>query len=114
MAVRPQLIRILTWKIGFETDFGVSVGKSAKYMYRWLQPEVWDRFLKTYGGVTVDEVWSAVFIMCDLFDETAPEIAERLGCEYHEAEAKNGRIWLERVKDTPRDAREIGRANREG
>ncbi len=114
MAVRPQLIRILTWKIGFETDFGVSVGKSAKYMYRWLQPEVWDRFLKTYGGVTVDEVWSAVFIMCDLFDETATEIAERLGCEYHEAEAKNGRIWLERVKDTPRDAREIGRANREG
>lgn len=105
--VRPQLIRILSWKIGFETDFGVSVGKSAKYMYRWLKPEIWQRFLHTYGGVTAEEIWEAVFIMCDLFDETAPEVGKRLGCGYREEEAVNSRLWLERVRNTPKDAKEI-------
>lgn len=105
--VRPQLIRILSWKIGFETDFGVSVGKSAKYMYRWLKPKIWQRFLHTYGGVTAEEIWEAVFIMCDLFDETAPEVGKRLGCGYREQEAVNSRLWLERVKNTPKDAKEI-------
>lgn len=105
--VRPQLIRILSWKIGFETDFEVSVGKSAKYMYRWLKPEIWQRFLHTYGGVTAEEIWEAVFIMCDLFDETAPEVGKRLGCGYREEEAVNSRLWLERVRNTPKDAKEI-------
>ena len=49
-AVRPQLVKILSWKIGLDTDFSVSVGKSAKYMYRWLPADVWERFLRTYGG----------------------------------------------------------------
>ncbi|MDE6016261.1 MAG: aminoglycoside 6-adenylyltransferase [Acetatifactor sp.] len=46
LSMRPQLVKILSWKIGNETDFSVSVGKSAKYMYRWLEPTVWERFLQ--------------------------------------------------------------------
>ena len=102
-AVRPQLINILSWKIGIETDFGVSVGKSAKYMYRWLSPEVWEQFLGTYGGVTAEEVWNAVFQMCDLFDKYAAETAERLGYAYNTEEAANGRLWLEKVRNYPKE-----------
>lgn len=102
-AVRPQLINILSWKIGIETDFGVSVGKSAKYMYRWLSPELWERFLGTYGGVTAEEVWNAVFLMCDLFDNYASETAERLGYAYNTEEAENSRLWLEKVRNFPKE-----------
>lgn len=90
-AVRPQLVKILSWKIGLDTDFSVSVGKSAKYMYRWLPANVWERFLRTYGGSNTEEVWNAVFIMYGLFDEFAPQTAERLGCHYNSEEAANSR-----------------------
>lgn len=96
--IRPQLVKILSWKIGIETDFGVSVGKSAKYMYKWLDNAVWRRFLATYGGVNAEEVWDAVFVMCGLFDEFAPVTAEKLGFAYNAEEAANGRLWLERVR----------------
>ncbi|MDE7293900.1 MAG: aminoglycoside 6-adenylyltransferase [Oscillospiraceae bacterium] len=105
--VRTQLINILSWKIGFDTDFSVSVGKSAKYMYKWLEPSVWQRFLETYGGITAEEIWRSVFIMCDLFDEFAPEVAGKIGCEYNTEEAANSRLWLETVKCQPKNAKEI-------
>lgn len=42
--VHPQLIRLMEWKIGFDTNFTVSIGKSGKYMYRWLKSETWIYF----------------------------------------------------------------------
>lgn len=48
--VRKQLEKMLSWKIGFMTDYHVSVGKSAKYMYRWLSTEEYDQYLSTYFG----------------------------------------------------------------
>lgn len=105
--VRPQLVKILSWKIGYETDFSVSVGKSAKYMYRWLEPAVWERFLQTYGGTTAGQVWDSVMILCGLMDEIAPEVGEKLGFQYDHTEAKNSRYYLERVRDLPADAARI-------
>ena len=105
--IRPQLVKILSWKIGFDTDFFVSVGKSAKYMYRWLEPAVWQRFLSTYSNADISEIWKSVYVMCGLADEFAPEIAEKLQTEYDLEMAKNSRMWLEKVKKLPKNAKEI-------
>lgn len=105
--IRPQLVKMLTWKIGFETGFSVSVGKSGKYMHKWLEPEIWQRFLRTYSGCDIPEMWDAVFEMCGLMDELAPEIAEIMQTEYDPETAKNSRLWLERVHALPENAKEI-------
>ncbi|MCM1329015.1 MAG: aminoglycoside 6-adenylyltransferase [Ruminococcus sp.] len=105
--IRPQLIKILLWKIGFDTDFSVSAAKSAKYMYKWLEPSVWRRFLRTYAGFEGSEIWSAVFEMCGLMDEFAPKIAEKLCAEYDFKMAENSRFWLEKVRNLPKNAKEI-------
>lgn len=65
----------MEWKIGFDTNFTVSVGKAGKYMYRWLKNETWDIFLKTYPSGQVQSIWKSVFIMCDLFDDIAKDVA---------------------------------------
>lgn len=39
--VRKQLEKMLSWKVGVITDYSVSVGKSAKYMYKWLSNQEW-------------------------------------------------------------------------
>lgn len=53
--VRKQLERMLSWKVGIRTNFRVSVGKSAKYLYRWLDADEYQGYLNTYFGGSVEE-----------------------------------------------------------
>lgn len=105
--VRKQLEKMLSWKIGIDTDFSVSVGKSGKYMYRWLTKEEWEWYLSTYCGANIEECWDAVFKMCDLFDITAKYVGGKLNYIYNVSESQNGRYFLEHVKELPKDATEI-------
>lgn len=105
--VRPQLIRLLEWKIGFETEFSVSIGKSGKYMDKWLDEEIWQLFLKTYSSGKIDEIWDAVFIMCDLFNVVAREISGRMAVSYNQVEADNSFKFLRDVRLLPKEATSI-------
>lgn len=105
--IRPQLIRILGWKIGVITDFTVSIGKSGKYMYRWLEKEEWETFLKTYSTAIVKDVWEAVFIMCSLFDDKAKELANNMDFRYDETEASNSLKFLKDAWLLPKTANKI-------
>lgn len=105
--VRPQLIRLIEWKIGFDTDFTVSVGKSGKYMHRWLKESEWNTFLKTYPSGIVKDIWKSVFIMCDLFNDIAKEVAFIMNVKYNEVEANNSLKFLKDVFVLPKDAEKI-------
>ena len=105
--IRPMLKRMLEWKIGCENNFSVSAGKAGKYMNRFLTSDCYERFLATYGKPAAAEQWQAVFAMCDLFQETALEVAGALGFSYDREEAGNSRWFLEHVKNLPRNAAEI-------
>jgi len=104
---RSQLIRILEWKIGFKTNFSVSVGKSSKYMYKWLEADTWKSFLKTYPSGVVKDIWESVFIMCDLFDSTAKHLSSNMNAKYNEIEANNSLKFLKDIYLLPKDAKEI-------
>lgn len=101
--VRKQLEKMLSWKIGIETDFFVSVGKSGKYMYKWLTKEEWNTYLSTYCAAEVNECWNAVFRMCDLFEETAKFVGTGLGFDYNSEEGRNCRGYLKRVREMSED-----------
>lgn len=105
--VRPMLIRLIEWKIGFQTNFSVSVGKLGKYMYRWISEEEWNAFLKTYPSGCASDIWESVFIMCDLFNEIAKEVAFKMNITYNKAEADNSLKFLKDVSLLTRDAKEI-------
>lgn len=106
-ALRPQLLRLLGWKIGFGTNFTVNIGKSGKYMYRWLEEEKWNAFLKTYSSGVVKDIWKAVFIMCDLFDGIAKEVSHIMNVRYNEIEANNSLKFLKDIYLLPKNAKEI-------
>lgn len=105
--VRKQLETVLAWKIGILTEFGVSIGKSGKYMHRWLSETEWQSYLSTYFRADVEEAWEAVMEMCTLFERTALFVGKELGYRYHEKEGTNCRSYLEHVRDLPKDAAEI-------
>jgi aminoglycoside 6-adenylyltransferase len=79
MYLRPMLVRLLGWKAGLEYNFAISVGKSGKYLIRWLLPEMWERFLNTYPRAATEDIWASALEMCDLVDEASVRIAEALG-----------------------------------
>lgn len=105
--VRPQLIHLLEWKIGFKTNFSVSVGKSGKYMYRWLDEKTWNTYLQTYSSGIIKDIWESVFIMCDLFNKIAEEISLIMNVQYNKIEATNSLKFLKDVYLLPEDAKEI-------
>lgn len=102
--VRKQLEKMLSWKVGIMMNFSVSVGKSAKYMYKWLSEQEWERYLQTYCGADVEAVWQSVECMCLLFVETATLVAAELNYEYNDTEGNNGMHFLNTVKELPKDA----------
>lgn len=105
--VRKQLEKVLSWKVGIETNFSVSVGKSAKYIYKWLSNEEYSKYLSTYSAGNVTDCWKAVFIMTDLFEATAIYVGKNLGYEYNVCEGKNCIEFLKHVRSLPNDAAEI-------
>lgn len=105
--IRPHLVNILSWKIGIETNYSCSVGKSGKYMYRYLPEDRWQRFLNTYSDSKISNIWNATFVMCDLFNEVANEVADKLSYNYNQEEADASRSFLEHVRRLPKDASEI-------
>jgi len=105
--IRPHLVKMLSWKIGIETDYSYSLGKSGKYMYRFLTKEMWECFLDTYSDGNIEHIWDATLAMCDLFDEVASEVADKLGYFYNQEEADSSRKFLEHVRRLPKDANAI-------
>lgn len=105
--VRKQLEKMLSWKVGVMTGFAVSVGKSAKYLYKWLAKEEYQAYLDTYFGGDILEAWDAVFTMCKLFGETTQYVAEQLGYTYNREEGKAAAAHLACVRHLPKDAEEI-------
>lgn len=105
--VREQLERMLSWKIGVITQFSVSVGKSGKYMYKWLTKEEWQSYLETYAPGNVEAIWIAVEKMCDLFTDTAIWVGNQLGFSYDYEEGKNSLAYLDHVRMLPKDAKNI-------
>lgn len=103
----PQLVKLLNWKIGYETDFRVSTGKASKYLEKYLPEDVWNRFVGTYADGNTDHIWKAVFVMCDLFNDVADELEKCRGHAYNREEAAAGYGFLKHVHALPEDAREI-------
>nr|WP_312984058.1 aminoglycoside 6-adenylyltransferase [Clostridioides sp.] len=46
--IRVELKKMLTWNVGMQTDFSVSVGKSGKFLNKYLQKDLWKRFCPLY------------------------------------------------------------------
>ena len=50
-----ELVKLLNWKIGYETEFRISTGKASKYLQKYLDGDIWNRFLDTYAILSLQE-----------------------------------------------------------
>ena len=65
--IRPMLFKVLSWKAGKDHDFSVSVGKSGKYLKRYLPKELYERYLRTYPVGEKEAIWKSVLDVVRVF-----------------------------------------------
>jgi aminoglycoside 6-adenylyltransferase len=80
--LRHELLRMISWNVGIETGFSLSVGKNYKFLNKYINIDIWNRLLSTYCMDTYDNVWESLFTCHQLFREASMEAAERLGYVY--------------------------------
>lgn len=80
--VKAQLIQLLCWYAAIKTNFQKSIGAHAKYLEQYLEPEIWDKFRKTYVDAEYDHIWEGLSIMFEIFNEVALKISQHFGYPY--------------------------------
>lgn len=87
LILRRELLRMMSWKVGIETEFTLSVGKNCKFIDKYISEDLWQRLLLTYNMDSYEQVWKALFIIHELFREISREVAEKLNFIYPEYDA---------------------------
>jgi aminoglycoside 6-adenylyltransferase len=105
--VREELAKMLAWYIGVKTGFSRNPGKLGKYFQQYLEPELWELYLRTYSDADYDRTWDALFAMGDLFRIAAVRVADHFGYDYPHEDDRRVTAHLRHVRELPRDAKEM-------
>ncbi|MBD0383692.1 aminoglycoside 6-adenylyltransferase [Paenibacillus sedimenti] len=105
--VRDMLIQMLRWHIGVRSGFTLDSGKYGKYFEKQLTPQQWGQLMRTYSDADYEHMWQALFVMADLFRQTAVEVAAHLGYEYLHDDDRRVTAHLEHVRNLPQDAEQM-------
>jgi aminoglycoside 6-adenylyltransferase len=104
---RDQLLKMLNWYIGINTNFPKNPGKYGKYIQRYLEPELWELLEQTYANADYERTWDALFAMCQLFRTAAVRVADHFGFQYPMRDDEKVSEHLRHVRSLPKNALEI-------
>lgn len=105
--MREPLMKMLTWRIGVQTQFTRNPGKLGKYFKQYLEPELWDMLQKTYADAGYKNTWEALYTMGDLFRKSALFVADHFGFNYPHQDDESVSAHLRHVRRLPEDATEM-------
>lgn len=104
---RNVLIQMIKWYIGVKTDFTKSAGNIGKYIEDFLEEDEWEAFKSTYSDADYENIWEALFKMCDLYREVALKVAGHLDFVYNLEEDQNVMEHLRHIRNLPKDAKKM-------
>jgi aminoglycoside 6-adenylyltransferase len=105
--IHAALMQMMDWYIGCRHDFTVNPGKFGKFYERYLEGEVYKKFLATYSDAHLDNTWIALYKTIELFREVATYVAQQLGYNYRRDWDQNVTKYLLHVQQLPKNAMRI-------
>ena len=105
--MREQLLKMLRWYVGVQTNFQKSPGKLGKYLKGQIAAELWALLECTYADSQPDHSWDALFSMDDLFRQIAKFVADHFGFNYPEQDDCRVSDYVRHVRSLPSDATTI-------
>jgi len=97
--VKEQLIKLLIWYAGLKTNYQFTIGKFGKYLEKYIEEGMWQRFKDTYVDANYENMWESLCKMCELFNELALRLSKHFGYEYNENEFREVVEYLHAVKN---------------
>lgn len=98
VVVRKLLNGMIDWHIGTLTGFCVSAGKMGKHYKKYLPPELYELYAKTYSDSDYNNVWTAVFTACELFRTVALSVGNYFGFDYRKYEEDGIIDYLSKIR----------------
>ncbi|MDL2229515.1 aminoglycoside 6-adenylyltransferase [Treponema sp. OttesenSCG-928-L16] len=86
--VRPCLLRMLSWKAGIGTNFSVSMGKSYKYLDKYISKDEWDQLKSSCRCGSAEDIWNSLMECQKLFRQSSGFVSEQLAFPYPDYDAK--------------------------
>ncbi|MCL2880653.1 MAG: aminoglycoside 6-adenylyltransferase [Treponema sp.] len=84
--VRPELDDMVNWYIGSTKGFSLSTGKNGKFIKRYLPPDIYESYVKTYFSGKCTNIWAPVYAMGELFHSLALKVAGNFDFVYRQDE----------------------------
>ncbi len=92
--VRQMFVKMIAWYIGIKMNFAVNMGKEGRFMSNYLTKKEYGTILNTYPDYKIKNIWTALFLMTDLFAEFAQFVAGKSNFQYNIEEQVNTLAWL--------------------
>jgi aminoglycoside 6-adenylyltransferase len=105
--MREQLLKMLGWYFGVQTNFQKSPGKLGKYLKGQIDAELWALLERTYSDAQLDHIWEALLSMDDLFRHIAKSVAGHFEFNYPEQDDVRVSAYVKHVRSLPSDATAI-------
>lgn len=77
--VRKELLHMLEWSVGVNTNFQTNVGKNDRRLADVLPTADYERLVDTYQLNSLTNTWTALQVASQLFIETARVVADQMG-----------------------------------
>ena len=66
-------------------------------MQRYISKSHYEKVLATYSDHRLENNWTSIFLMVDLFEEFAISVARELSFNYNLKEGENGKSYLKTI-----------------
>ena len=86
--MREQLLHMLSWQVGIDTAFGLSVGKCCKYLPQYLNGRESELLMRTYRLDSEETCARAMAAACELFRLSSQKVAGFFGYQYPDYDKK--------------------------
>ncbi len=92
--LRKMLMRMLSWKVGVDNNFSVSLGNYYKYLNNYIDNSLWERVQMTYPDFDRLRIWYCLKDMMNIFYEMEKEVAGTMNFRYNMTEADKVRNFV--------------------
>lgn len=83
---RSELIRMLSWQVGIETDFSLSLGKEHHLLQRYLPKKEWKKLLSSFDTTSREALYESLLIIRTLFKEALQTVGNSLNYSVEDGE----------------------------
>lgn len=86
--MRAMLRKMMSWEVGYKTDFTVNAGKSGDSLASYVDAEQWDSYLYTFPTIEAASLEGALEELVEQFERTSRQVAVRAGYPFRAEEAR--------------------------